>query len=316
MSTIYVKTIRDMDDIHIGLNTIIQPNGYTQCARVRKIYLEKVKYTTLDLCDYRRGCWICILSIPSDVKISRIYNTIYYESPSFIVEKIMPIWDIYTIQYLISIGANIVSSDNYILPGAILDGYIDIVDYLISMKTPITHNIIYSVAVSGCVDIMRYIVSIGADIHADNDYALREASRAGNLEMVQYLVSVGADIHALNDNALRTACAYSRLDIVQYLVSVGANIHVDNDIALREASYKDGLETVQYLVSMGADIHALNDSALRIACANDNLNVVKYLVSIGADIRADNDGALREAYRSNNCRILHYLETLYAKKIR
>ena len=51
----------------------------------------------------------------------------------------------------------------------------------------------------GYLNIVKYLVDNGADIHADNDCALRWAARKGNLEVVQYLVGNGANIHA--DNA-------------------------------------------------------------------------------------------------------------------
>src|SRR5581483_4082882 len=48
-------------------------------------------------------------------------------------------------------------------------------------------------------------VSVGVDIHADNNRAVRYASTNGHLSIVQYLVSVGADIHAYNEYAVNCA---------------------------------------------------------------------------------------------------------------
>ena len=50
--------------------------------------------------------------------------------------------------------------------------------------------------------------------------ALRLASGKGKLEVVKYLVSKGADIHAENDMALRWASRMDRLDVVNYLKSL------------------------------------------------------------------------------------------------
>ncbi|EQD53134.1 hypothetical protein B1A_12485, partial [mine drainage metagenome] len=44
-------------------------------------------------------------------------------------------------------------------------------------------------------------LSEGADIHTDNDIALRCSAEIGQLEVVKFLVSEGADIHAYNDDA-------------------------------------------------------------------------------------------------------------------
>src|SRR5581483_1791044 len=48
---------------------------------------------------------------------------------------------------------------------------------------------------NGHLSAVRYLVSVGADIHANDNYAVRCASRNGHLSTVQYLVSVGANIH-------------------------------------------------------------------------------------------------------------------------
>jgi ankyrin repeat protein len=79
------------------------------------------------------------------------------------------------------------------------------------------------------------------------------AARNGQLETVKYLVSVGANIHANDDYAVQLAAGNGHLETVKYLVSVGADIHADNDYyAVQLAACNCHLETVKYLVSIGA----------------------------------------------------------------
>src|SRR5581483_835062 len=52
---------------------------------------------------------------------------------------------------------------------------------------------------NGHLSTVQYLVSVGADIHADNNDAIRWASRHGHLSTVQYLVSVGANIQAVDN---------------------------------------------------------------------------------------------------------------------
>src|SRR5581483_5856019 len=99
---------------------------------------------------------------------------------------------------------------------------------------------------------VQYLLSLGADIHAANDYAVRWASVNGHLLTVRYLVELG-NSHRLSPNS---TCRYADK------VSVGANIHAANNYAVRLASENGHLSTVQYLVSIGADIHADNDYAI------------------------------------------------------
>ena len=156
----------------------------------------------------------------------------------------------------------------------------------------------------------EWLVSLGADINADNDSAVIWASISGHLEVVKYLVSIGADIHAHDDFAVRYASRLGHLEFVKYLVSVGANIHVFNDEAVRDASENGHLEVVKYLVSVGADIHADDDWAVRFASIYDHLEVVKYLVSVGADIHANDDYAVRLASENGHFEVVEYIKSL------
>ena len=44
------------------------------------------------------------------------------------------------------------------------------------------------------VETIKYLVEKGADVYADNNYAVRMASQNGHLEVVKYLVEKGAQI--------------------------------------------------------------------------------------------------------------------------
>ena len=126
-------------------------------------------------------------------------------------------------------------------------------------------------------------LNLGANIHANDDYALRSASYNGYLDIVRYLVSKGAIIHARNDYGLIWASLRGHIDVVKYLVGVGANIHAQDDAALRWASGNGHLDIVKYLVELkpdGANIHADNDYALRNARKYGQTDVVKYLENI------------------------------------
>ena len=59
----------------------------------------------------------------------------------------------------------------------------------------------------------------GADIHADDDKALRLAGKYGYTEIVILLLKYGADIHALNNYALGEASHYGYTEIAKLLKS-------------------------------------------------------------------------------------------------
>ncbi len=196
----------------------------------------KIGLNKLDSCGFRimmtingfisypyDGTYLYVVKIPNDARIRFEWYGIVM-SNRIIIEKIMPLWDLYTIQYII--------------PSDTIDYY-----------------------------------------HAINDIA-KGAYRYGHLDVIQYLVSIGADIHAHNNYALLCASQYGHLDVIQYLVSMGVDIHTNNDYILSCASVWGFLDVIKYLVSMGVDIHANDDMALRLASKTGHADVVQYIKTI------------------------------------
>ncbi len=128
---------------------------------------------------------------------------------------------------------------------------------------------------NGHTEIVKYLVSLGADYTANNNNAVQWASGNGHLDTVKYLVSLGADYTADNNNAVQWASLNGHLAIVKYLVSLGANYTADNNRAIQLASMNGHLETVKYLVSLGADYTADNNKVIQHASSNGHLAIVK-----------------------------------------
>ena len=139
-------------------------------------------------------------------------------------------------------------------------------------------------------DAMHLAVRAGANIHFNNDKALRSASEHGNTDLVKLLLQAGADVHAYADGALRNATLYIRPETVRVLLQAGADVHVDNDKALHVASSNGYIECVRLLLQAGADVHALDDRALCVAAYFGHTECVRLLLQAGA---ARNDRALR-----------------------
>ncbi len=109
---------------------------------------------------------------------------------------------------------------------------------------------------------------------------LYDASKNGRLDLVMIALNEGANIHADDDWALGLAAYYDQLDVVKYLVEKGANIHAQDERALRGAAEYGQLDVVKYLVERGANIHAQDDLALGWAARNGHQDVVDYLKSL------------------------------------
>ena len=103
------------------------------------------------------------------------------------------------------------------------------------------------------------------ELHKKKYYEYEGWLLAQNCKLTKELIKVGANIHADNDCALRLATYYGHLEVVKLLLKNGANIHAKNDCPLRWAAENGYLEVVKLLLKNGADIHAKNDAALHLA---------------------------------------------------
>ncbi len=169
-------------------------------------------------------------------------------------------------------------------------------------------------SVYGHLDIVKYLIANGANIHAQNDKALITASMK-NLDLVKFLVLHGADIHAQDDEAIFIASQYGRIQIVKYLIEQGANVRAQNDRLLISLSLNGHLDLVKYVISKGANVHAFNnillDNPLINASSSGKLNVVEYLIANGANIHAQNDKAVILASVYNHTNTVKYLISIY-----
>ena len=198
------------------------------------------------------------------------------------------------------------------LPSDDYDDYLPFISMLEGQKISRgkLDRMLIQIAKEGSVKGVSMMLFKGADIHTDNDAALKWASGKGHLEVVKYLVEQNADIHAEDDLALRWAGGNGHLEVVKYLIEHGDDVHADDDAALRLASEEGYLEVVKYLVEQGANVHAGNGWALILASKNGHLEVVKYLVKHGANVHADDDWALKWASRYGHLEVVKYLESV------
>jgi len=82
--------------------------------------------------------------------------------------------------------------------------------------------------ISGDLQVIKYYIEKGVDIHINNDYPLQCASRVGDLDVVKYLVEKGANIHALDDFPLQIATDFAYYDVLKVLTK---------DLPKKEQSY-------------------------------------------------------------------------------
>jgi hypothetical protein len=69
----------------------------------------------------------------------------------------------------------------------------------------------------GDPDVVLIVIEAGADVNADDGYALTKSARLGDHALVDILLSAGADAHADDYEALRQADQYGHTTVVKIL---------------------------------------------------------------------------------------------------
>jgi ankyrin repeat protein len=145
----------------------------------------------------------------------------------------------------------------------------------------------------GKIEVVKFLVENGADIHVLDDYALRMSSQNGFIEIVKFLINIGANIHAMNDYALRYSDCYEHNDVVKYLIENGANIHADNDYAFRISVQHGNFELAKLLVEKGANIYANIDVVLKNTSILYKHDSLRFLIQLDIKFFKNNKTAIK-----------------------
>lgn len=126
-----------------------------------------------------------------------------------------------------------------------------------------------------------------------NETPLHEAASMGRMDVVKYLVSKGADLSirdSYGNTALEKAIGRGRNDVALFLIS---NMKKEKDIAgnrpLHAAAENGNVEMTGILLDRGFDVNARDnwgETPLHNAISRDYLDIAKMLIEKGADINA------------------------------
>ena len=255
------------------------------------------------------------------------YNLLKTIDMDYLFRQAVRAGELSLVIYAVNNGANLNTIGGEALSTASLEGYFDIVKYLVENGVNVEniYNPLTKAAENGHLDIVKYLVENGADIHIDRDLPLAYATENDHYDVVKYLVEKGADV--IRARAIESAASNGNFLILQYLVE---NSNADLSNVLSKADPK--FEIVKYLVEKGSNITPqyllfaasrgtvdavkyllertkdadLNTLLIR-AASSGNLDVIKYLISLGADVKAQKNLSLLSAVVNGRTNTVKYL---------
>ena len=161
----------------------------------------------------------------------------------------------------------------------------------------------YDAALSACVPIVtscdsdeEVVYPEGNDCHAESDYPLHEAARAGDLDLVNHFIFAHQASVNVKDNfgrlPLILAVETANASVVAALIAAGADVNVKdrNDLTpLYSAAARGYAAVVATLVALGVDVNlktAFGSTPLHIAAYNGRVAAVAALIALDADVNA------------------------------
>jgi hypothetical protein len=118
----------------------------------------------------------------------------------------------------------------------------------------------------------------------------QHACSNGNIQFAKYLVSIGVDIHSDDDWAYRVACIFQRFNCMKYLIDIGIGIvfdEVKNKALISCCQVSNCIDSINYLLENGADVNFENNKPIRTAVQYHRLEYVDMLLKHGASLDLD-----------------------------
>jgi len=120
---------------------------------------------------------------------------------------------------------------------------------------------------------------LGADLAPLSVGVLWLAASYGNVEVVRWLLAAGADVHAFNELALRQAAALGNADVAEALLAAGAHVDVNAGEPLLRAINGGHEAVVRVLLAHGAATTTVRFSALAAATTRGSARLVALLLA-------------------------------------
>ena len=107
-------------------------------------------------------------------------------------------------------------------------------------------ELLFQAARAGDESLVKY--ALDNKFSEDINGALKIAANGGHLDVVKYLVERGANIHLQSEFPLTLALINGHAEVVKYLVSKGADVHIHDNYLLKLARERGQKDIMNYLL--------------------------------------------------------------------
>ncbi|KAI5815882.1 ankyrin repeat-containing domain protein [Pyronema omphalodes] len=166
---------------------------------------------------------------------------------------------------------------------------------------------VLAATIRGSIRLVRWLIERGADVNIGttpaNETPIHVAARCGNVDMIRELVSAGADLEARTQNKWTPLWVASHckmweegkrksdtIEAIQVLVELGADLEgraENDDTPLMEAVLSGFVRGVQTLCEAGADVNCIDATGMAVLHRAADLGdraIIRSLVEHGADV--------------------------------
>ena len=185
---------------------------------------------------------------------------------------------------------------------------IEIIRFLVSRDYIDLQNENKSALIVSCfyghLDLVKYLISVGANPIETNNFPITFASRGGHIDIVKYLTLLGADPYVDNNINLCAAITSNNPFVIKFFIMFGCDPSSNNDLLMGIYCQYGNLDMVGFLHRFGV---ALNYQQLFLATTNNHIDIMEYLIVNGVNIREENDSVVLVAIKFDRLNALKLL---------
>uniref|UniRef100_A0A6G6ABB4 Ankyrin repeat-containing protein n=1 Tax=Borely moumouvirus TaxID=2712067 RepID=A0A6G6ABB4_9VIRU len=210
------------------------------------------------------------------------YGT-YFGTNKIILGKKYSLYDVDTLKYMLSNGINIRAANDALMKWYCQKGYINGVDLLLSENIPVDiedNSLIQIASFYKHLELVKFLVTKGANPKCNNDRCIRWAAENGDIEMVKYLISIGCDPFVNNHCLIQLAIKYGYLELVKWLHEYGLDPKSRNSLSIKWAAKYGHKNVVRLLLQIDTYDDTDLIKAIKWSHENNQYEIIELLIPI------------------------------------